>query len=126
MRNFAIYDGVLPVSDINDFMTREYEAGTPPPASGPVATITSKQNLPSGEEFSDPLNQSFSTSTDGSGSGATLICTARTFDSGMESYAVTNFVLGAGGTGYQVGDNLEMLLGPSFDPYPSCTVASIS
>jgi hypothetical protein len=126
MRNFAIYDGVLPVSDINDFMTREYEAGTPPPASGPVATITSKQNLPSGEEFSDPLNQSFSTSTDGSGSGATLICTARTFDSGMESYAVTNFALGAGGTGYQVGDSLVMQLGPSFDPYPSCTVASVS
>ena len=126
MRNFAIYDGVLPVSDINDFMTREYEAGTPPPPSGPVATINNKQGLPSGEEFSDPLNQSFSTSTDGSGSGATLTCTARTFDSGLEAYAVTAFVLNAGGTGYEVGDKLEMLLGPSFDPYPSCTVASIS
>jgi len=129
MRNFAIYDGVLPVSDINDFMTREYEAGTPPPASGPVATITSKQNLPSEYgETTDPLGVSFSTTTDGSGSGATLTCTARTFDSGMEVYRVDQFTLNAGGTGYQVGDSLVMQLNfpPFFQPYPSCTVASTS
>jgi hypothetical protein len=125
MRNFAIYDGVLPVSDINDFMTREYEAGTPPPPSGPVATITSKQGLPTDYSFNpDPFNQSFSTTTDGSGSGATLTCTASTFDSGTELYRMDAFVLGAGGTGYQVGDNLEMV-GFFLTP-PSCTVASVS
>ena len=129
MRNFAIYDGVLPVSDINDFMTREYEAGTPPPPSGPVATITSKQDLPSEYgETTDPLGVSFSTTTDGSGSGATLTCTARTFDSGMQLYRIDQFTLNAGGTGYDVGDSLVMQLNfpPFFQPYPSCSVASIS
>ena len=129
MRNFAIYDGVLPVSDINDFMTREYEAGTPPPPSGPVATIGSKQDLPSEYgETTDPQGVTFNTTTDGSGSGATLTCTTSTFDSGSGTYRVDQFTLNAGGTGYQVGDSLVMQLNfpPFFQPYPSCTVATIS
>lgn len=102
------------------------EYAAPPVTSGPVATITSKQNLPSGSETTDPQGLTFNTSTDGSGSGATLTCTASTFDSGMEVYTVDQFTLNAGGTGYQVGDNLEMLLGPHFGSNPSCTVATIS
>ena len=102
---------------------------TPASTIGPVATIGSKQDLPS--EYVEPTNPQglvFNTTTDGSGSGATLICTSSSFDSEMGAYRVNQFTLNSGGTGYEVGDSLVMQLSLPFalDPYPSCTVDSVS
>ena len=120
--------GTVTTDEGNGTLYWEVTASATPPASGPVATITSKQDLPSEYgETTDPLGVSFSTTTDGSGSGATLTCTARTFDAGMQLYRVDQFTLNAGGTGYQVGDSLVMQLNfPPFGDYPSCTVATTS
>lgn len=106
------------------------EYAAPPVTSGPVATITSKQDLPSEYgETTNPQGVTFNTTTDGSGSGATLTCTASTESSaGSGTWSVDQFTLNAGGTGYEVGDSLVMQLNypPFLQPYPSCTVASIS
>ena len=120
--------GTVTTDEGNGTLYWEVTASATPPAIGPVATITSKQDLPSEYgETTDPLGVSFSTTTDGSGSGATLTCTARTFDAGMQLYRVDQFTLNAGGTGYQVGDSLVMQLNfPPFGDYPSCTVATTS
>ena len=122
------HTGTVTTDEGNGTLYWEVTASATPPASGPVATITSKQDLPSEYgETTDPLGVSFSTTTDGSGSGATLTCTARTFDAGMQLYRVDQFTLNAGGTGYQVGDSLVMQLNfPPFGDYPSCTVATTS
>ena len=102
---------------------------TPASTIGPVATIGSKQDLPSEYvEFTNPQGLVFNTTTDGSGSGATLICTSSSFDSEMGAYRVNQFTLNSGGTGYEVGDSLVMELSLPFalNPYPSCTVDSVS
>jgi hypothetical protein len=102
MRNFAIYDGVLPVSDINDFMTREYEAGTP--STGPVTGFSGFSSYSDVFE-SDPTGNIYSTSTDGSGSGATIEVTSAVVD-GFDNWLVTGIAIDNGGTGYRVDDTL--------------------
>lgn len=101
MRNFAIYDGVLPVSDINDFMTREYEAGTP--STGPVTGFSGFSSYSDVYE-TDPTGTIFSTTTDGNGSGATVEVTSATSD--PFGWNVTGIAIDNGGTGYRVDDSL--------------------
>ena len=102
MRNFAIYDGVLPVSDINDFMTREYEAGTP--STGPATGFSGFSSYSDSFE-SDPTGTIYPTFTDGNGSGATIEVTSATSD--PFGWNVTGVAIDNGGTGYRVDDELE-------------------
>lgn len=117
MRNFAIYDGVLPVSDINDFMTREYEAGTP--STGPVTGFSGFSSYSDAFE-SDPTGTIYPTFTDGNGSGATIEVTSATSD--PFGWNVTGIAIDNGGTGYRVDDELEF--GGPFAPI--LTITSIS
>ena len=107
----------------NPFIT--FQTIPPVSTSGPVATIGTK--VVSGYGLmSDPLNTTFSTFTDGSGSGATLTCTSSTKNAGTELWRVDDFVVNAVGTGYAVGDKITMNLGFPGGPYSTCLVVTIS